>query len=218
MTTENALIPVDESKYGSMEVFENMSSASYLSRIQLFGANSAPVQEGKFPMAHYGLVLQKDSIIDLGTSFDALIVGRRPKAMKVGAAGEKPISYYNPEDQNFIKVQQDSEIQNSGCMFGPEFLLYLPAQKKFALNFMSSKTARRASKDVHPLLGKWATFSAKLIVTSKYRWHGPTCTMCSTPYDIPSDQELNKQKLAFNNPPDEVEEVEETVADDARAR
>jgi hypothetical protein len=83
----------------------------------------------------------------------------------------------------------------------PLFLLWVPAAQTFATFFMSSKTARRESGAVSARLGKAATFSAKLIKTPRYTWHGPVCTPLDVAtFDVPPIDEIRKQADLFMNP------------------
>lgn len=199
----NTLIPIDNnsiSKYGSDGDFAAVSSTfQFLPRLQLFGSNSDFVKRGRIPMAHYGLVTQKETVEDMGPEVDMVPVSWRPKAMRI--TNDQPLSYYNPQSEDFQKVQKDSEQPNSGCMFGPEFLVWLPVLKKFASFFMSSKTARNRAQEVRALMGCGATLGVQLIETAKYTWHGPTIRPCSAEFDnLPDADELKKQVDTFNNP------------------
>jgi hypothetical protein len=82
---------------------------------------------------------------------------------------------------------------------------------------MNSKTARRESKKMAPLIGKAATFRAVLIdpPKSKFKWHGPVVTGCSAQLSIPELDVLKAETLKFKNPPESDVEV---VADDGNER
>lgn len=200
----NQIIPTKEfgiSKYGTPEDFNAIATASsWLARLQLFGSNSDAVKRGLFPMAHYGLVIQKDQFEDLGPEVEVLPVSWRPKAMRI-PTNANPISYFNPKDEDFLKVQKDSEQPNSGCMFGPEFLLWIPSMKRFATYFMSSKTSRRQAPELRSLMGQGALLGVQLIETSQYSWHGPTVRRAVGEFtELPTMEEVKKQVDTFNNP------------------
>lgn len=215
--TENAMIPVSElnlpSKYNK-DAFSKVSKASaYLERIQLLGGNSGIVKRGQFPMNHYGLAKNKDNFEDLGEEFDGLVLSWRPKAMEIG---KEILSLYDPEDSEFDRIVQMSEVQNSGCMYGPEYLIWLPKQEKFATLFCSSKTLRRASDDIQDRLGKYATFSVNIIDNGKYVWPGPVIEDCTTPHPLPEMERVKEEIDKFVNPP--KNEVEKAEASDSGGR
>jgi hypothetical protein len=219
--TSIAVIPSDNlplSKYGTDDVFGEVSTSSgWLPRLQLFGSNSDLVKQGKIPMAHYGLVLGQDQLEDLGEKVDVVPISWRPKAMRMKEGGS-PLSYFNPKSEEFLAAQRDSEVQDSRCMFGPEFLIWIPTLNRVATYFMSSKTSRRQAPELRARMGRAATLHVQFIKTAKYSWHGPTVTACSTPYPSPDLEKLKSFVDSFNNPEDssvdfDPERLEEGVRD-----
>ena len=203
MSDTNMLIPIDTSivsKYANDEVFNKIATSRFwLPYLQLVGSNSKLVQQGKVNQAHYVLVLQKDQFEDLGKEVDVLPIDWRPKAMKMTPGGT-PISYFDPNSEEFLEVQERSETPNSGCMFGPEFLLWIPAVKRFSSYFMSSKTSRNRAPELRTLLGRGATLKTKLIETKQFRWHSPTVFTCASRFEVPSNEEVQLQRKMFCNP------------------
>ena len=195
-------------------VFDDIAkSKDYLSRVQVMGGNSDYVKEAKIQIGHYALIHNKDSFADLTQQFDCLVVGWRPKAMDVG--GEQVISVYNHEKDEFKRIQEKSAEQNSGCMFGPEYLLWLAEAKTFATFFFSSKSARREAGNMKSCVGRAATCRIQLIKTKKFSWHSPEIVACSTPFDIPGVPELKEQLEKFNNPPEsDIETVDDAEKSD----
>jgi hypothetical protein len=188
------------------ELFDSMStSGKYLPYLQMYGSKSEAVGAGKIPMAHYGLVTGKDKITDLGAQIDVIAVAWRPKAMDT--SGEDIINTHDHASAEFKRIQEQSEVSDSGCMFGPEFLVWIPSVKKWAGLFMSSKTARREAPAIRERIGKPSTLDTEFIKTKKYAWHGIVCKPCSTPFDLPTDEAKDEQIERFLNPP--VEEVDE---------
>lgn len=195
-------------------VFDDIAkSKDYLSRVQVMGGNSDLVKETKIQIGRYALIHNKDSFDDLTTQFDCLAIAWRPKAMDVG--GEQVISVYNHESNEFKRIVEKSDIQNSGCMFGPEFLIWLAAAKQYATFFLSSKSARREAPNMKVLIGRAATCKIKLIKSRKFSWHSPVIVSCSTPFDVPPTEEMKEQIEKFNNPSEsEVETVDESEKSD----
>jgi hypothetical protein len=131
--------------------------------------------------------------------------------------GEQVISVFDMESDEFKRIQEKSAEQDSGCMYGPEFLVYIPQIKEFATFFCGSKSARRESPTIKALLTKPATLKSKKIETKRYTWYGPQATSCSTPFDPPDLEALKKVVEKFNNPPKtEVEAAPEEETDRER--
>jgi len=196
-STTAAIVPYD---------FDAVASGddSFLSRLQLYGSKSDAVAESKIAMGHYGIVTDGD-ITDVGEDVDAIVVDWRAKALQID--GENIIDEHNPKSETYKQIKALSEVKDSGCMHGPEFLLWIPSQNRFVTYFMSSKTARRESRKVLPFLRKAVTLKCKLIVTAKYKWHGPVVIACSTPLDTPDPELLEKIIESFKNPPKSDVEV-----------
>lgn len=192
---DNELISVDAAGGELMPQMDDKqlaavsSSGDFLPRLQLFGGNSDACKKGQIPIAHYGLVSGKDTVEDLGKEVDIIVICARAKALRIGDDGTI-ITKHDPNNEEFKKIMEDSNVQDSGCMYGPEFMVYVPSSGKFATFFMSSKTARRVAGAVHARLRKAATLKAELIETKKYKWHGPVCTPCSTPMVAPSGDDI----------------------------
>ncbi len=215
MTEENQLIPSDIGG-GPLASFDDMvASGDYLSRFQLFGAKSDAVAEGLIPQAHYGLV-KDDNITDIGEEVDVIIVGWRAKALDT--SGDELIIDYDPKSQVFSDIKEQSQVKDSGRMYGPEFLLWLPEQEVFTTFYMSSKTARREAKKVLPLVGKAATFKCRLITTAKYKWHAPLVFPCSAPLVAPPEDKARAEWAKFSNPPKSDVEVADDDSTDTRDR
>lgn len=204
----------DEKAWGDV-----VTSASFLPYITLYGGNSNAVKEGLIDMAHFGLVRQKDKIEDLGKKFDFLALAWRFKAMEI--ADGSIISKYNPQDAGFISIKEKSAIKDSGCMFGIEFMFYLPNPPAacFATFFCNSKTSRREAPNIKAFCPKgespagpakgpeWATLGSQFIKAGGYSWHGPSVTACSTEYPAPDFDECVEQATKFANPKESAVEA-----------
>jgi len=204
------LIPVGEfsgGKYGSDETFDLVSAVGYLPRLQLFGSNSDAVKEGKMPLAHYGLVRSKDQIEDLGPVVELLPICWRSKAMRLDEGNV--VSVFNPEHSEFKKIMAESEEKDSRCLYGPEYLIWIPNLKVFATFLMGSKTARREARALKPLLGKAASLKVKLVTNKNYKWHSPQILPASTPFTsdvLPPMDKIREEAEKFNNPEETVVE------------
>lgn len=181
------------------------SSGDFLPRIQLMTAGSAQCKSGEFPINHYAVV-DNQVMNDVGKDVDVLVLDWRPKAVQFD---DEIIVVYDTELPMFKQIQEKSGQKDSGCMFGPEFLLYLPNTNEFVTFFMGSKSARREAPALNAHLHKAATLMAKKIETSKYTWYAPQVVACTTPFDIPEEAEVLSHVEKFRNPVNsELEEAE----------
>lgn len=196
----NDLIPQEiAGPLAKYELDDVVSSAStFLPRLQLFGGKSNACAEGKIGIGRYGIV-RDDVITDLGPEVDALVICWRPKAMDTG---DNVLVTHEPDSDLYKQLKEQSTVKDSGCMYGPEFLLWIPSQAAFVTYFMSSKTARREARKMKPLLRKAASFKCKLIETVKYKWHGPVIVPCSTPLELPDPGDIQVEVEKFMNPPE----------------
>jgi len=173
-------------------------TSSFLPQVRVYGSESSLVKEGKFPMGHFGLYHSANQIVDLGTSFSCINIWARSRASVV--VGEQPISHYKFESAEFQDFLNKAQAGEEGYLAGLEYLLWLPSVKNFALFLFGNKTLRRESANMKALIGRAATAEIKLIKTSKYTWHGCSIYPCSTPFDMPSMEDMQAQVEIFKNP------------------
>lgn len=187
-------------KYNSDDDFNHLSTtAGFLPRLMLMSSGSNLVKEGKINQGCYGLVRSKDQVDDLTKEVPCLPLAWRSKAMKI--TNDEVISIYDRKNSLFAEIVELSEVKDSGCMYGPEFLLWVPSAKCFATFYASSKTSRREAPQLRDKIGKPALLKIRLIKGKKYSWFGPVITACSASFGIPSVNEITEQVTKFNNPP-----------------
>lgn len=234
MSTDLALLndvggALAPSKYADDQTFDVVAKQSvFLPRIQLYGSNSMLVKRGKFAIGHYGLVQSKDNVVDLTSEFNCLVLAWRPKALRID--GDDTKAWYNPESGNFKSVVEEANKGGqTGNMFGPEFLVYVPDLSEFATFFFGNPTFRRASPQMKALLQKAATIASELIEKKKFSWHGPVITQCTAPLVLPAKDspesaaflaKLREESTRFGSPPEEEAELAPDAAgsSDNRAR
>ena len=217
-----SLIPITPSKMSDEEFSQLSSSVKFLPRVQLFTDNSKLCKQKKFPTGHYGLMVSKDKAIDMDEQFDCLPINVRGKALDMRV--KPPVSVFDPQSEQFQVIKAASAVKNSSCMFGAEYLIWLPKLKRFATFYFGTPTMRRSSAEFKELIGYATTCSIEWIPSEEYGgWHGPVITECTTPLEsIPSDSVRVEQEQLFLNPGDmETEDDEEEVVTEgtpARAR
>lgn len=204
--SENALATLGQLQASDTTALAAASTAGgFLPRVQLYGSKSGACTEGKIPIAHYGLTRDKDQIDDLGEQVEIVVLAGRVKAMEINKDGV--LVNYDPKSDEYARIAAASDEKDSGCMFGPEYLIYVPKAQTFATFYMASKTARRVSPDVLTRMHKAAVLSAKLIKTDKYSWHGPVCKPLDVPtFEVPPVDEIQKHITTFLSPRSSVME------------
>lgn len=100
-------------------------------------------------------------------------------------------------------------------MFGPEFLVWLPDQERFATFYFANPTMRNAAPHLYAFVNppSPATCKIRFIPDPKYGgWHGPVITKCSVPMDGAPLDRVEQEVALFMNPPVKAaaEEVEDT--------
>lgn len=241
------LVPFDFTQLPStsvmdVKVFDDMSKGGgFLPRLQLFNSNSKAVSRpgSKLKAGHYGIVRGKDDGIDFGPAVDILPFLRRPKAIDTS---DKPaISIYDPTSAEFKRIKADADVKDSGCQWGPSFLVVV---RGFGLAefFLGSSTFRPEAQKLYPFLPHTqkdidALAAAKKnveglkphgplpctlrthYIEAKHSWYVPTVNDCSVPFaatDMPNAEDLKKEIEKFLSIKREVEQEES--AQPARAR
>lgn len=187
------------------------SAGGFLPRMQLFIANSALVKESKIPMNHYGLVAAKDNVDDLGKEVDVLLIAWRPRALDTSDKNNIRASSIIASEL-FQEIKEKSGETNSGCLFGPEFLIWIPSRDKFAGILFGSKSARMEARNVQQFIQKPCTFKSRLIKTSAYSWQAMVVSGCSSPMEIPIKEKLLEVADDFLNNAKEITGAEKVEA------
>lgn len=195
-------------KYGT-EVADALTKSGFLPRLQLMTGNSKQCKSGKFPVNKYALISGQEHI-EVGEPIDVLVLVWRPKAIDTGS--DEMIISHDIEAAEFKRIQEESDVKDSGCMYGQEYLVYLPSHEQFATFFMGTKTSRRESPNMLALCQKAATLSAQEIKTKKYNYYSPAVVKCSTVFKLPSKEDCLEQIAEFNNP--KIQEVERVETDE----
>jgi len=212
----NAVQTYDDTMFDAIK-----SGADFLPRLQLMTANSAPCKAGEFPTNHYARVADNE-FRDLGDTVDVIVCSWRPMALEQDDE-DGVIVVYDPKADDtgkptgeFARIQKKADSAGmNGCMYGPQFLVWVPSANEFMTFYMASKTARRAAPAVKARMYKAATLGSRKIETKDYTWFGPTCQACSTPLETPDEASLMEEINKFTNPP---EPAVETVEEDESGR
>lgn len=219
---KNAMVPVDMTQLPSTQVGEDADfdaiakSSDYLPRLQLFTKGKAVNRKLVLP-GDYGIPVSDDEVTDLGDEIDVLVLARRPKAIDLKDQ-ENIVTVYDVHNPEFERIQEAAGQKDSGCMYGPSFLVYERSTAQFYEFFCGNKSARIEAKRIFPYLPltqaqidansalvdevprgpRPATLRSRLIEKGTYSWHVPVVSPCSTPFtELPSSAELVKQITRF---------------------
>ena len=177
-----------------------VTGIDFLVRIQLCGSSTNLCKEGKIAVGNYALIKNKNEFVDLGKSLNVWVCALRMKAL---AFGDDPVTvYYDPKTPEFQDIVRRAEAdkQNSGCMAGFEFLLYIPDKRTYATFFLSSASARNEAPSLKALITKTATLSSALAENKKkQKWHVPKALTCSVPLAPPDMEEFASVTSRFVN-------------------
>lgn len=179
-----------------------MTASDFFPRLQLIQPASKAIGRKQVKGAGvYSLTKGKDEVEDLGETVNAVVCAVRAKALRTKGM---LMSVFDPKNDEFLKIKAESSVKNSGCMWGPEFLLYLPdyggGEGLFATFFMSSPTQRRSSKSVNARLRKAAVLSAKFIDGDEHGWYATECADCVEQFaQLPEPAEFQEQIEKFLN-------------------
>lgn len=199
--------------------FRELATANnFLPRLALYGGSTSAVKSGQFPMNHWGLVEQKDEIIDLGKEVEIIPLAVRFKALSTNG---EVLSYYNPSTDTFNKVKELSKVKDSGCMAGVEFLLWLTEHGKFCTYFCYNVSSKQEAGKIRALINAAGVLSSKFVPNKnepKKSFQAPVCNKSSTPpASVPTAEQANSEVDKFVNAQDSVSaaaSAEESAATD----
>lgn len=203
-------------KYDDSQFEDLVASKGWLPRLQLMTANSNKCQEGTFPINNYALI-RDQSYTDLGKEVDVGVVAWRPKALDT--SGDQVVTSFDPKSELYQAIAKRADtIANSGCMHGPEFLVWVP-HHGFATFYMGGKSTRREAPKIKERMNTTCTLSSKKAKTKMYQWQTPIIGDCTTPLDeLPDANEAREEIEKFLNPPESDVEAVEEVSEEGRAR
>ena len=183
-------------------------SGDYLNRMILGQGSSGPCKKGKLPIGNYGIVVNKETVLDCTKECDVVLAAWRPRAIKIA---DNVTSFYNPESPGFKQVVALAGTSDSGCLYGAEFLLWVPQHQQFVTLHLNSPTMRKITDELIACLMKDipVTLKTHYIETKKHSWYGPVVQPCSTPITQLPDKEKAVEIInKFNNPKEAEVEVD----------
>lgn len=198
-------------------------SSAFLPRIQFLSGSSTKVKKKEFPSDHFAYITGKNKYDDLGEEFDCLVLAMRPKALDTSDP-DGIITCFDPKivDKKmtglFANIAERSSVKDSGCMYGPEYLLWVPAKKAFATMFFCNPSLRLESANIQSKIGHPVTIGYQFIETKSHEYNSPEIRECTTVFDLPTQEAVNEECHKFLNPKVDasgVEIVSKEEADEA---
>lgn len=222
MSDESSLVPVDFTQFPSTQIgsdtdFDAIAKSSdFLPRLQLFTKGKAVNRKLVGP-GNYGIPVSDDEVTDLGDVIDIIPLARRPKAIDLKDT-ENISAVYDMKNPEFKRIQTQSAVQESGCMYGPSFLVYERSTGQFLEFFCGTKSMRTEARRIYPYLSLTpamieanpdlvdqtphgslpVTLKSRLIERNTYSWHVPVAIKCSVPFTkLPKAEEIAEQISKF---------------------
>ena len=198
------------------EDFDAMASGSSLPRVSLLTSNSQEVKDGVFPTNTYGLKVG-ELLHELGKNIDMVICAYRLTAIDTS---EGFCSSHDAKSDLFKDIMARADVPNSfgcGCIYGQEFLVWVPGHKTFATLLCGSKTARNMAAGIKAVVGEVATMGSKKIESPKYSWFAMTVAPSNAVVtETPSEEDYASHLEAFANDKGVAKELAEATETDDR--
>jgi len=231
--SKNALsnLSLPTSSLSLADLKKEYTGGGFVKRLQLVTKGKL-VDQGLVKPGHWAIPISDEEATDLGESCDVLVCSVRHKALDTNE--KPPVAAYDQAGELYQSIKTRAGEKNSGCMYGPSFLVYERTTEQFLEIFFGNASGRQEAGNLADFLpvseeqakayGKGfkaqppqaATLTAKYIKRPKYAWHAPVVGKCSTPFtDLPSEEEFVTNITKFLNPKDEGPEV---AKDEGRSR
>lgn len=199
-------------EFGDLGFMKN-STRRYLPRFRLFTLKSGAVANGLTELG-FSLV-EGEEYNFLGKDVDVFPFAIRPLALDTKVQ-PKPMFSHDVNSDVFKDIAERAQTKDSGCLCGPEFLIWVPSAGTFATYLMGSPTDRYVWPRLKALLGRPALIKTKLIKKAQFQWHGPDVLASSSVFDMPSVEdvtaEVEKFKAAVTSPQGQPQVTEEAPA------
>lgn len=203
----------------NLAAVQDVVGSEFLPYIALGQGQSELVQKGELQLGHFALI-QGKNVIPLGSEFCAIVLDVRPCAIQF--TPEMIVSYDTNSDL-FRSIKERSSLPDSGCGYGPQFLVYLPDYNRFATYGFLSASARNEAVNI---MSEMATGNGTAVVmqhservTSKKNgksWFVQVTRPCArTDFQIPLE-ETHMLIEKFRNPTSTDAEVADTKTETTR--
>ena len=179
----------------------------YASRLQLCSKGKL-VDEGKVRPGSFA-VIDGESVIDLGKAVTVIPLACLDKALDV--SGDEVIVAFGEDNPEYKRIQHQAGSQDSGCMFGPVYLVFETSTCQFLELFFNNKSGRNEAPKLATFLPisaeaakqygvearapRAATVKSKLVQKGKWSWFAPEVVDGPASLDVetpPSAQDITQ--------------------------
>jgi hypothetical protein len=136
------------------------SSGKFLPHLKFLANEScSEVKKNQAEAGHWCLI-EGDTVTDLGEEIVAIPFVRLDKAMD--NSGDEPVVAYGIENEAYVAIAEEVDVDgyDSGCMYGPIFLLYLVDTEQWVDMWLYSVSARNEADNINlflPVSKEYAT-------------------------------------------------------------
>lgn len=219
-------VPTDQ-----LKELENLSRAStFLQRIQFYSKGKNGPQGTLIQAGHYGVPSRDGKILDLGNSIDVVPIFRKPKAIDMSDTDHIVVTNV-ASSETFRRIEHAADnIKDSGCAYGPTYLVYERSTKKFYEFFCGNSSGRAESATINtylpvtqamidegytdesePRFAKPMNLSSRFVKKGTFEWFAPVASDCLTPFDLPPVELIKSELERFKK----LDEPEVEVVDEA---
>lgn len=228
-TGENALSTQTADELRELDAMSKASS--FLQRLQLYskgksGPNGTIIEGG-----HYGIPKSGDEIEDLGNSIDVLVIARKAKAIDMSDTDNIIVSNDTKSEEFKRIVDMADNVKDSGCAYGPTYLVFERSTRQFFEFFCGNKSGRYESSKINtylpitaamidagltnetePRFAKPMTLKSQYVKKGKWEWFAPKAEDCLQTIDLPPAAQIKAEVERFMK----VEAPEVETVDDSK--
>lgn len=110
----------------------------YASRLQLCSKGKL-IDEGKVRPGSFAII-DGDNVVDLGKEITCIPLVVLDKALDV--SGDEVVVAFGKDNPEYQRIAEASKTADSGCMFGPVFLVFETSTCQFLELFLNNKSGR----------------------------------------------------------------------------
>lgn len=201
MSNENALAVLGgagavASRYDN-DVFNDLTiQGGFLPRLNLYTGRSKIVQKELFKANHYGIVVGKDQLKDVGENPVVVPIAYRPMALDM--RDKKAVAYFDPGSEKFKEVQKESTVKDSKCMAGVQFLVFVQGFG-LATYYCASKSAKMLAPKIRGLMNQFVQLSSITVEAGEWVYRAPTCVVSNVSFELPNPEEIIEKRKEFVN-------------------
>lgn len=226
------LVPA-ESVEQSKELDKFSQGTAFLKRIQLYSKGKSNSDGVLIDMGNFGIPKSAEEIMSLGKEIDVIPFARRAKAVDLSDTDNIIVTYDTASDEFKRIVNLADTTKDSGCVYGPTYLVYERTTGEFYEYFCNNKSSRIASSDINPFLPVSQAqidanlsdeknprgpmplhMKAKYVKKGRYEWFVPEISKAMTPFKkVPNREEIKTALDIFQKSEESKVEVVDDKSD-----